>query len=861
MDFGSLLPKTSTFAAEKTTAKELQKALDDALPSPLFRTVQTIKPANWNSDDPYFFAVATASEDNGVVISLDDNPFEKYFESNKVPLLIPPSSITITTPFAINVSATNGGILEEHNGVVFRNIQISGTTGVFRDKTVLGNRNNKPGLAQKLGNAFAPATTAAITGLISQVSSLVKSVVGEGPGEIGDIDKKLKGNPNSLVNTGYFQYWQLYNFIAAYAQFKKEKKNEFVRLVFCSSKDNIAYVVTPLSFELKRDTTNPLLYHYNIALKSWDIVPASVGITLQAIEIPTPDSIGAIKAITDILRQGQKTITAATNVLSGVHSDITTVVNVYNQALIFLSNTAGVLNDVSNFGDIMKNNVAALLANSANNRNLIQGAIKDSSSGLGSAASSLNNFLAPSNAPSGATAATITGAGGSVKSQKTTPGGEDKASASQTVSSQAQSAGTIGTGTAAFQAITLDQLDIPEGVQAQIDARSAAAASLTAGDIRELVDQLSSISDNYVASINSMDPVYASTYGIPVTTSSGNKLATEDDILIAVAIEEARVSFLSTLATGQLFKERNPDPFLSANAHIPSVDQMTTPISTIAVPWQRGGSLDRLAEQYFGNSIKSRDIAVLNGLRAPYVDEVGFTLPILGATGRTFVTSTHNNIAINQFVTINGNALSSTRRQIVNIEALGGGQFRVTVSGIANLDIYSPSSAPFIFARLPGTVGPGDTILLPDLQQPDDVFALRPTPLYSQLTQAQKLFKVDIGLSQDGHDIDVGANGDINRSFGYNNATQAIRLAIETERGELERHITYGLPLAIGSRTADFSLTDVEEAVSTTISNDPRFLTANATATLNGSVVNITTVATGAQGTGQIPVTFDIGFG
>ena len=827
---------------------------------------------NWNINPtaaPYFFKIAP-SVNSGVSNNSNSNVGTYVLDaaglsSDTFLFYIPPSAISVQNVFAINVAATNQGILEEHNGMVFRNIQISGVTGLWPNKP---NRmtTSTPGVISAVQSLF-PSTTSAISALAQKTKSVAKAVVGGSDNDLDKSNTKLL-SVAELSRTGWFQFWQLNNFLIAYSEYKKNAgmSGSDVRLIFASTKDNIGYVVTPLSFTLKRDITNPLLYRYDITLKAWDITTPYNPITLPQADIPTPDSQSIVAAVANVLTDARSTITAATNVLQGVSTDLLSVVNVYNQALLLYNDTAGLVSDVETFGPTFQAQAQSLLLNSSRNQAAILNAVNDPSVRTGNMPATPTSVATPvstSKSLSAATAKTLSslGVNTSKSSSLTTPGGQQITDPKkQSISPQANTLVNTALSTSGLKSLTIDQLDIPSSIQAGIDSTRAASQALTAGDIYTLASNIQEISDNYSISLGSMDPTYAATYDIAVTSGAANTTPTEDDIILQVALQDSKTSFLSTLATGQFFLERDPDPFLDANSYIQPQDQLQTPNSSIAVPFQRGSTLDTLAQQYLGDAKRSREIEVLNYLRAPYIDEVGFTLPILTPTGRTFVVTDISNLTINQQITISSTSAVSTQRTILNITNIGNNEWQIVVDGLPNLSLFTPSSNPTLFTYLPGTVGPGDTILIPSSAIPNQFVAIRPTPLFDTLSNSNKVFLVDMALdSRTAQDLSVGPTGDVGLSYGYNNATQALRIGVEVEQGELDRHPTYGLAVPIGSRNSDISPTTIENAVQSTITNDPRFVDADVIVNVNGDVVSLQINATGASGTGQIPVNFEIG--
>jgi hypothetical protein len=844
-------------------------------PASLSRKIQgfsaTQQQNNWNGGSgqfPYFLKIMQVDPTGSVVnnnIGVPDAVLTAMgLQSDTFRFYIAPSSINIQNMFAVNVAATNQGVLEENNGLVFRMIQLAGTTGLLPAKT---NRTKvtKPGAFAAAQSLF-PSTTAAISSVVRSTKNVARAVVGGNDNDLADINGQL-----DYTLTGWFQFWQLNNFLIAYSEFKKNRQGSGLRLVFGSAKDNIGYVVSPMSFTMRKDITNPMLYRYDIQFKAWDIVVNLSSPKLPQADIPTPDSQAIIKSLTRVLTASRQTIHSATNVLQGVSSDLLSVYNVYNQALLLYQDTAGLISDVRTFLPTFTAQRQALLLNSDRNKSAVLGSVNDPSVRSGNApevtpAQALPSFRKNqrTRVPSGSTTSTLSSLGvntSALTNSTATPGGEQNQDPQkQSISPQADTLISKALSTDGFKNLTIDKLDIPASIQAGIDSARSASQALTAGDIISLSSKIQDISDNYAISLGSMNAVYASTYNVPSTTTAIHRTPTEDDIITAVALQESKTAFLSTLATGQFFMERDPDPFLSANQSIPTQDKLATPNSSIAVPFQRGSTLDMLAQQYLGDAKRSREIQVLNNLRAPYIDESGFTQSIFGPNGRTFVVNDITNLAIGQKITLSSNSAVSSKRTILNIENIGNSEWRVLVNGLPNLSIYTPSSNPTLHAFLPGTIAPGDTILIPSDIVPDQFAAIRPTPLYDMLSSGEKVFLVDIALNDgEARDLSVSANGDVQLAYGYNNATQALRLAVEIEQGELDRHPNFGLATPVGSRNSGLTSAQIEAAIQNTVLNDSRFANVDASIDVNGSVVRVNVNAQGASGTGQIPVTFEIG--
>lgn len=718
----------------------------------------------WNQLFRYSFSIAQANSLGQVVNPV---PFVPGFETNNIKLRIPPSSISISTQFASNVSATNGGILEENNGVVFRIITIQGSTGVFPDRVVVG-QGEKPGFAAALLKNIFPGTVNAIGSVIDSVNAIKEAVVG--PGE-----KELSPKVEEFKNTGYFQFWALHNFFVAYAELKKRTEGQDFRLLFNSPKDNISYVCTPILFDLRRDQTSPLLYRYNITLKAWDLGTPAIAIPVDVLDgVPQPENTSAIKAITNVLTASRQTINSARNVLNGVHSDLNAIMNIYTQGVLVLKDLVGLAEDVADFTDVFSANRNALITGPTNSF------VASLNSLFGTNTGSIDEQESPFS--SATTSSSIIGAGGELgdtTKKTTTPDGETDVSSKSANQNTAEGQLEQALLNPDFTSKEIDDFDdIPEVVLEQMDDKRDESEELTSGDIRDLSVDLQEVSDNFGESFGGADAVYSAAKGLPAPIDTDRE-PSEDDIINQVALQEAVCSFRASLGTGQIFTEQESDPYVQSNLNLDIEDQMPSPLSAIPIPFERGSTLERMAQKFLGDPNRAREIAILNNLRPPFIDETGFTKTIDGANGRSFVTEEDDRIVINQVIVLKGTGVSNSRRRILNIQSIGGTQIRIIVDGPDNLSIFAPGTNPFLDTRLPGSVGAGDTILIPNPTSPDEPVLIRQNSILERLTFAEKIFKIDLALDAEGKDLVVSPNGDVARSFGYDNALQALRLAVD----------------------------------------------------------------------------------
>jgi hypothetical protein len=136
--------------------------------------------------------------------------------------------------------------------------------------------------------------------------------------------------------------------------------------------------------------------------------------------------------------------------------------------------------------------------------------------------------------------------------------------------------------------------------------------------------------------------------------------------------------------------------------------------------------------------------------------------------------------------------------------------------------------------------------------------ANRASPLSERLSHAERVFQIDMKIDPTTNDLMTSPSGDVARSFGYENAVQALRLILETELGELEHHPTFGLSVSPGSKMDALSRSDLAARARGAIVADPRFADAEVTTVLEKAHLSVRVVAKGTSGTGMIPVEFQV---
>lgn len=225
----------------------------------IFNTVQyEVIESNWFTARPYGFRFTARS----------GGQFTMFLPIN-------PSNLTISTNFATNMIPTLYGTVEEHSPVRYYDIMIEGTTGMaprfvdVEQKKPNGGRASFP-VAQGLSNIAG--------GFFSKTLSLIEQISNKASEIVNGVPKPQTGL--YINQTGYLAFHNLYRFLLKYKEDASGVDGDTSfrtkhPLTFFNYKDNNQYDVVVRNFTLKKSAENPMLYHYQITLRGYNLRTAS----------------------------------------------------------------------------------------------------------------------------------------------------------------------------------------------------------------------------------------------------------------------------------------------------------------------------------------------------------------------------------------------------------------------------------------------------------------------------------------------------------------------------------------------------------------------------------------------------------
>lgn len=864
------------FGGGNPTSQKMSQSLpwDSTKEDELFFGKYDIQAENWDKLCPYQFLIVDVSNSKPTIVGGGsiggaNTKFIRYSQgytitfkedSNnntgvwKYTFPVNPTSLVISDSYAINNQHTNRGVVEDHSGLRFKQIQLSGSFGIWPQRPSKDGEIKSPSSIQSIfGGTLAAAKT-----VQGNAMRLFRAAQGKNPNKPTVSDKPAG---QMLYTTGYYQAQVLQQFFERYAQSKKDPKNRGWRLVFNIPKQNQAFVVKPEAFQLSQNAQRPMEYNYSISLKAWKRIDLFNTAEDAVSPLKSLDS-NFFQSFVTTIAETRRLLSSSINLVKAVRSDFQTPLTALRQAALAIKDFGSLLFTVSDLPSQIISDIKysvmdskQLVAN-AFTRGPDGGSVGTSATGVSAikASSSTDKALIANNAIMAA-----------FSSNEGIPSSQIASSQNGQVSSDLFNTNPINNifqnpdeNFDFFESVQLDSLNINEDQQSLIDQEIDNVRLLTIDDFREFRQDVLNLAIQIADAFGSGDETYNRTYNLPEPKTRLIEMSLEEnEILESLFATIEQFDILTGTKSYDDSKKQNPLQYVGQLANAEGID-FGNYTSKLLVPVPIGLTIEQIALRYLKDPDKWIEIATLNNLRSPYIDESGFYYSLLtNGDGRQFNISNTLNMYIGQVIELSSNTVNKFARKVTNIEKINESNYLITVDGLANLDNLQTIQSARMRAYLPGTINSQMSIYIPsnDVAQDDDRIKEIPRLKDDELT---RISKIDFLLTEN-NDIALDSYGDIRLSNGYNNLVQAIKLKVITQRNTLLRHLDQGIGVRPGVSSADISNSQIANELNTMIVADPRFDGLDRLDIfLEGATLKMSMIVKIKNSTGIIPISFDV---
>jgi len=819
---------------------------------------EAIDATRWNQVYPYQLMVVQVQGDSYVPWTGTDGSSKWQFT-----LPFPPESITVNAPMAINGEVTLDGYVEERNGAPLKYIQFSGScgvlplrgTGTFRSGSVvnsifagtIGQAQLIARDAQNVGGDLTGSNTALKTNIVSTT--------------------QFSNNSQLAKTTGYYQMRLLQKFYENYGELTKTAQGNDLRLALCMWKDQSIYLVTPTGFTSSKNVSSPLEYTYNLSFRAHARISLnSVAASAESVYRPIAKSPDALSGSLQAILTARQLLMDSAGIISAIGADINKdLFEPMRQLTLFFKDA---LNGQLAFADLpvqVLNNCQQALVNFMSVQQAYNGFSDKAKSQAQAVVQAYKNVAATvSNYDQIRTGSAVINGDGTVSKVAAGPATSDGGGAPSPNQNLLMNAASMNvfrnpnSNYALFSAINFNQVQAPPTAVKQVAKERANIRTLKREDFEAMRDGFVQVLADFSDSVGAGNNIYNSTYGRAQVTSTRTPTASDYKVIFALnrlIMETNKLAVSSTINNNQI----SSVTYIAGLASAAGI-AFKIPRSKFLIPFPYGSSLETLAARYLGDPDRWMEIAALNGLRAPWVDEIGFDIPLLtNGSGNQVVITDASNLFVNQTVWISSNTATRSQRTITNIRRVTNSNYVVTVDGDSNLSQYSTLAGASLHAFLPDTVNSMQMLYMPsDLAPPENDDQLKAIPGIDQFDQLLAVGGVDLLLDDDG-DLIVTEDGDCRYAVGLANIIQTAKIRLKVPKGSLKRHRGFGIPIRPGQSVADISVSDLLVSVKNLFNDDPSFEgVPNASVVIKGgaTAINMSIAIRGQAQT--IPLTFNL---
>lgn len=740
-----------------------------------------------------------------------------------LPFAINPTNISITVPSASSLAVTMRGIVEDHNGAPLHQIRISGTTGVANlNPNSFNKEASSGGALQSLTEYAFKNTIKAASDVQRQAQRVQSAFSGQTQKFAGKLNFDVKGKTNSNypVYTGMSFVHNLIRFLDLYMSIKKHKSGKDVRLMFRMYKDGGYYTCALNNYSFVKGA-GTYEYNYTIDLTAWRKHDGP----LPKPKIPnratsrSQNKLNKLANAINGIRQTRRLIASVHNVLRGIRGDINdSFIQPMAEISLLMKDTVGLAQTIYDFcswdgilKEVKESWKQQVIENFNDTNTELQKLLKlrgfEAASISGQPVSPLRDSLR----------------------NKIESGKPDLAT------SQGDSADIVddlfknlADYPEIFDDVTVGSLNISPEAQSLINDQMERIALIDVDGVRERRDKISNFAASISAAFGGSSATYNRINGLSQANDTIKKLTTAD-IEILAALNDT-IAHLDTLIVdldgnagkvGEDYYSYYVD-YAVANGLALSINN----VSKFYVPFPTGASIESLALQYLGDMDRWPEIAALNALRAPYVDEEGFFIPVTAsAGGGTLSIANADNLFIGQVVEVMSDTKLTVKRKIRAIDVVSAAEVLLTFENASDgvsLSSYRPNENARIHAFMPHTINSNMLVAIPSSAPASSDMSIKITPGLDEMSNLARLAKIDFLLDDQG-DLIFSSSGDIKLATGLTNLVQAAKIKLLTKIGHILQHPDLGSETNAGTSTAEIDVPTIMEQLRAQFDEDPRF--------------------------------------
>jgi len=427
-----------------------------------------------------------------------------------------------------------------------------------------------------------------------------------------------------------------------------------------------------------------------------------------------------------------------------------------------------------------------------------------------------------------------------------------------------------------FDNITIKSINLSNQEQTLVTNATTTVSQYSRNDFLALQSNITAYRDAQADILGLTDATYNSTFNRSAITAQTTAQVQDIEYLETLQASLQTIDFI----LANLFAvDVAVDPFAlaRANANNPDIDIGQYSSGTL-VRFQYGDDLESLANRYLGDPNKWIDIAIANGLQPPYIDEIGQNVPLQsnGSGNQINIAATDasgndnsQKFYVNQTIFLQSNTQPfPDQRVIVSIDVISAtGDLVLTLDGNSNLSMYTTAANASVLVYAPDTINSALFILIPS-----------PNPLPNQRqdtvpwflaksAEDEKRMGIDLLIGPN-DDLVFTPNHDLSLSYSLQNASQAMKLKVVTELGELRYHTGFGLVNVIGNKNNDISTvkTAIVNSLTNQVAQDSRFdrieaLTVDYVAQANSPSALVVEMNVRLAGSSQVvPISFSVNY-